>query len=260
MAPRPYILSETNWKTVKETRYKVAILPWGATEAHNYHMPYATDTILAEHVAAEAARLAWEQDAKVMVLPAIAFGVNTGQLDIRFTINLNPATQTIILRDIIHSLSGQNIKKFVIINAHGGNDFRQIIRELQGQFPDMFLSTINWWRTAKDTDYFDEPGDHAGELETSAVMAIKPELVLPLSEAGLGKSNKFKIKALQEGWAWAPREWTKATQDTGVGNPMRSTPEKGAKFLAATASNIASYLVELADADITNLYEKPHSL
>ena len=240
MAPRPYILTETNWKNVKETHYKVAVLPWGATEAHNYHMPYATDTILAEHVAAEAARLAWEQDAKVMVLPSIAFGVNTGQLDIPFTINMNPSTQTMVLRDIVHSLSGQNIKKLVILNAHGGNDFRQIIRELQGQFPDMFLSTINWWRTAKDSDYFDEPGDHAGELETSAVMAIKPEWVLPLSEAGLGKSNKFILKALREGWAWAPREWTKATQDTGVGNPMRSTPEKGERFLAATATNIAS--------------------
>ncbi len=258
--PRPYILSETNWKTVKENRYKVAVLPWGATEAHNYHMPYATDTILAEHVAAEAARLAWEQDAKVMVLPSVPFGVNTGQLDISFTINLNPATQALVLRDIVDSLSGQNIKKLVILNAHGGNDFRQMIRELQGTCPDMFVSTVNWWRTAKDTDFFDEPGDHAGELETSAVMHIAPDLVLPLSEAGLGKSNKIKLKAHQEGWAWTPRAWTKATNDTGVGNPARSTPEKGERFLAATAVNIASYLVELAHADLNNLYERNQSI
>ena len=38
-----YLLAEANWKTVKETSYKVAVLPWGATEAHNYHLPYATD-------------------------------------------------------------------------------------------------------------------------------------------------------------------------------------------------------------------------
>ena len=58
MAGRPYILAETNWKTVRDTRYDVAILPWGATEAHNYHLPYGTDVIESEAVAAESARRA----------------------------------------------------------------------------------------------------------------------------------------------------------------------------------------------------------
>ena len=65
---RPYVLAETTWHTVKNTDYEVAILPWGATEAHNYHLPYATDTIQCDYIAAEAARLAWERDAKVVVL------------------------------------------------------------------------------------------------------------------------------------------------------------------------------------------------
>ncbi len=259
MTAKPYILTETNWKTVKDTPYQVAVLPWGATEAHNYHLPYATDTLLAEHVSAEAARQAWEQGAKVMVLPSVAFGVNTGQLDIPFTINMNPGTQALVLRDVAHSLSGQEIKKLVIINAHGGNDFRQMIRELQGILPDMFISTVNWWKTANGADYFDEPGDHAGELETSAVMAIAPDWVLPLAEAGVGQSNAFKLKAVREGWAWTPRAWTKATNDTGVGNPALSTVEKGQKFLAATATAIAGYLIELAAADLNDLYEKPGS-
>ncbi|CAA9274120.1 MAG: Creatinine amidohydrolase [uncultured Adhaeribacter sp.] len=222
-------------------------------------MPYATDTILAEHVAAEAARQVWEQGAKVMVLPSVAFGVNTGQLDIPFTINMNPSTQALVLRDVAHALSGQGIKKLVILNAHGGNDFRQMIRELQASQPDMFISTINWWKTADGAAYFAEPGDHAGELETSAIMHLTPDWVLPLSEAGAGKSNLFKIKALREGWAWTPRAWTKATNDTGVGNPALSTAAKGAEFLAATAGAIAGYLAELAAADINDLYEKPDS-
>ena len=75
LAARPWILAETNWKAVRETAYDLAILPWGATEAHNYHLPYATDVFAAEHVAAEAARLAWERGARPVVLPAIAFGV-----------------------------------------------------------------------------------------------------------------------------------------------------------------------------------------
>ena len=76
MAGRPYVLAETNWKTVRETEYEVAILPWGATEAHNFHLPYGTDTGEAEAVATEAARLAWEEGATCLVLPSVPFGAN----------------------------------------------------------------------------------------------------------------------------------------------------------------------------------------
>ena len=61
---RPYILAESHWGTVRDTRYDVAILPWGATEAHNFHLPYSTDVIECEVLAAESARLAWERGAK----------------------------------------------------------------------------------------------------------------------------------------------------------------------------------------------------
>src|SRR5439155_148129 len=59
MPARPYILAETTWQAVRDTRFEVAVLPWGATEAHNYHLPYATDNIQCDHVAAEAARRTW---------------------------------------------------------------------------------------------------------------------------------------------------------------------------------------------------------
>jgi len=53
----PYILAETNWKAIKETKFEAAVLPWGACEAHNYHLPYGTDIIEAESIGAEAARI-----------------------------------------------------------------------------------------------------------------------------------------------------------------------------------------------------------
>ena len=61
MNSRPWILAESTWKTVASTPYEVAVLPWGATEAHNYHLPYATDSIQCDALAAESARLAWER-------------------------------------------------------------------------------------------------------------------------------------------------------------------------------------------------------
>ncbi|HMI64891.1 MAG TPA: creatininase family protein, partial [Cyclobacteriaceae bacterium] len=136
---RPYILAENNWKTVKETAYQVAILPWGATEAHNYHLPYGTDVLEAESVAAEAARLAWEQGAKVIVLPVIPFGVNTGQFDVKLDMNMNPSTQLAVLRDVVEVLDRFGIHKLIILNSHGGNDFKTMIRELGLRFPNAFL-------------------------------------------------------------------------------------------------------------------------
>src|SRR6186997_2103424 len=121
---RPYILSENNWKTIKETSYELAILPCGACEAHNYHLPYATDIIEADHVAAEAARIAWESGAKVIVLPTIPFGVNTGQFNVTLDLNMNPSTQLAVLRDVVEVLNRQEIFKLIILNSHGGNDFR----------------------------------------------------------------------------------------------------------------------------------------
>ena len=103
--------------------------------------------------------------------------------------------------------------------------------------------------------FFDEPGDHAGELETSILLEVSPELVLPLNEAGPGKERKFKLNGLKEGWVSAQRQWTKISEDTGVGNPKKATARKGKKFLNHITEKIAGFLVELDKADINDLYE-----
>ncbi|MCG8307298.1 MAG: creatininase family protein [Cytophagales bacterium] len=255
MDPRSFILSETNWKTVKETDYEVAILPWGATEAHNYHLPYGTDNIQNEFITAEAARRAWGRGAKVVVLPNIPYGVNCQQLDIKLTINLNPSTQFQILMDIVSALNGQGIKKLVILNGHGGNDFKQMIRELSGKHPEMFIGQINWYSVDPNWEtYFEDSGDHAGEMETSIMLNIVPDWVLPLSEAGNGKARRLKLKARQEGWFWAPREWMKVTSDTGIGDPAKSTEQKGEAYLNKVIAKISDVIVELAGIDLQDKY------
>lgn len=252
--PRPYILAETNWKTVAPTQYEVALLPWGATEAHNYHLPYATDNIQCDYVAACSAAYAWEQGTKVIVLPTVPFGVNTGQLDVKLCLNMNLSTQIAVLKDLVDVLSRQGIHKLVIMNGHGGNHFKQIIREMSFFYPDIFTCSIDWFRAVDWNLYFDDPGDHAGEMETSAILHIDPALVLPLAEAGDGSAKTFKIRAFQKGWATAQRQWTQVTSDTGVGNPYPATAEKGKKYLEDTCTEIGKFLAELAATPLTELY------
>ena len=253
MTPRPWVLAESPWKLVEDTPYDVAVLPWGATEAHNRHLPYATDTIEAERLSIAAAELAWNAGAKVIVLPAVPFGVNTGQLDIKLCLNMNPSTQVAVLADLVDSLSQQGIRKLVIANAHGGNDFKPAIRELQPQ-TDVFLCLINWYAVLDARPYFTEPGDHAGEMETSLMMHFTPELVLPLSDAGPGRARPSRLTGMREGWVWAPRPWTQVTADTGVGDPAAATAAKGERFAAELAERVSSFLIELAAADTDDLY------
>jgi creatinine amidohydrolase len=253
MTARPYILNEVTWKTVRETAYEVAVLPWGATEAHNFHLPYGTDTIEAGEIAARSAALAWEGGARVIVLPTVPFGVNTGQLDIPLTLNMNPSTQLAVVRDVAASLAGRGVQKLVILNGHGGNDFKQMIRELQPGFA-VFLCTLNWYTCVDPREYFKEAGDHGGELETSVMLHVAPELVRPLGEAGTGKARPFRIAGLREGWAWAPRQWTRVTDDTGVGDPRAATADKGARYVEAVTRKIAAFLVDLAKTKPEDFY------
>ncbi|HEY5060539.1 MAG TPA: creatininase family protein [Gemmatimonadaceae bacterium] len=254
MSARPYILGESTWKTVDSTAYDVAILPWGATEAHNYHLPYATDTIQCDHVAARAAHRAWDRGARAVALPAVPFGVNTTQLDIKLCLNMNPSTQAALLADLVHALDGQGVHKLVILNGHGGNDFRQAIRELQPRTR-VFLSVINWWSCVDTREFIEEPGDHAGEAETSAMLYLAPDLVRPLREAGAGRARASKLRGIRDGWAWAPRRWTQVSADTGIGDPSKATRQKGEAYVEAAVTRIADFLVELAALDLDELYE-----
>jgi len=253
--PRPWIIAETNWKAVRQTHYQVAVLPWGATEAHNWHLPYATDNYQVEALAAEAARRAWQAEAKVAVLPTIPFGVQTGQLDIPFCINMNPSTQMAVLEDVIESLAGVGIPNLVVLNGHGGNDFKQMLRELQARHPDIFLAAVSWFQAHRGDDIFTIVGDHADERETSLMLHLAPHLVLPKEDWGDGSENPWVIPAMREKWAWAQRAWTSATNDTGAGDPQHATAEKGARFFDVLAGKIGGFLADLAKADPTALYQ-----
>ncbi|MEP6835044.1 MAG: creatininase family protein [Gemmatimonas sp.] len=252
---QPWRVSDRTWPEVKAAAFTMAILPWGATEAHNTHLPYATDTMLAERAADLAAAEAWKRGAHVAVLPSVAYGVQAGQLDIPFCLNVSPSTQMAILRDMIASLVPHDIRALVIINAHGGNDFKPAIRELQPT-TGLFLATVDWWKSGDARNTFVEPGDHAGELETSAMQFVAPHLVRPLSEAGDGHSRSWRFSAMQQGWAWAPRQWTRISDDTGVGNPAHSAADKGEAYVTQCGERIGQFLAELNDALPTNhLYE-----
>jgi len=246
-------LAEMTWPEVCHNAWPVVLLPWGATEPHNTHLPYGTDTLLGGTVANRVAVRCAEHGVQVLALPAVPFGVNTTQLDLPMTINVMPSTQLALLRDVVRSVEPHGVRVLVVLNAHGGNELRALVRELQPETR-VLLVIVHWWQVA-NASVFTEPGDHAGELETAALLHVAPELVAPRDTWGHGAAKTSVFAGVREGWAWLPRRWTQVTSDTGVGDPSAATADRGATFVTEAVVKIAALCVELAAADPERLYE-----
>lgn len=244
-------LGKTPYGKTRDITYDLVVLPWGATEPHNLHLPYLTDCILSEAIALDAVRQAQEKSRiKVMVLPPVAMGAqNPGQRDLLFCIHYRQETQKAILTDIVTSLHHQGIRKLVIINGHGGNSFKGMIRDLAVDYPDFLIASSEWFAVVPPAGYFEEKDDHAGELETSVMMHYHPELV-KIEEAGAGRSKPFSVEALNEKVAWVPRDWSKVTTDTGIGDPRKATAEKGKRYAEAVTARYAELFTQLVQQSL----------
>jgi len=240
-------LTTTSYGKVKGKKYDWAVLPWGATEPHNYHLPYLTDSILSHRISVDAVTWAMQKsDIQGMVLPSVSMGSqNPGQIDLPFCIHSRYETQKAILTDITASLHRQGIFKLVIVNGHGGNSFKNMIRDLSGDYSDFLIALVDWFAIVPQIGFFEEKDDHAGEMETSLMMHYHPELV-SLSEAGDGTSKPFAIDSLNNKTAWTPRHWGKVSNDTGIGNPKKASAEKGERYAKAIVEKIGQLFIELS--------------
>ncbi len=79
--------------------------------------------------------------------------------------------------------------------------------------------------------------------------------MLPKVKWGEGKEKKSKIQGFREGWAWAERKWSEISEDTGVGNPILATKEKGEKYFSAITKKMAGLSYDIAKSDVDDLYE-----
>ena len=246
--PRRYILAEANHRQLTERPPLVAVLPWGATEAHNWHLPYGTDVLEATLVAERAAEISQDDGASVVVLPTIPFGNDEQQLDQVCTISFTTATALAVLDDVVRSLKRQGIDRLVILNAHGGNQFKPLVRDMQSKHG-VLMVVANFFEMAPAVyeSAFEQPGDHADEMETSLMLHLCPDLV-QLDQAGPGKRNPFTVAGLNQPGVWTPRPWSHSHPDTGSGDPKLATPEKGQEFFEAVTAAVAELLCGLSAA------------
>lgn len=245
---KPWRLAEATLKDVRKNRYDLAVLPFGATEPHNLHLPYSTDNIEVVEACDRACAWAWKKGARVALLPNIPFGADQTMLSFPMTISLDQEQLNDIVASVAKSLEHHGVMKLVVVNGHGGNNFQSGIRTLYGRSP-VFCCLINWYQSSKEkaAALFEHKGEHADELETSMIQAIAPHLV-EMDWADDGAIAPSLFEGVRNGWVWHPRPWEKLTTNSGCGYPHKASAEKGRMFLESVAANMGKFLVELARA------------
>ena len=124
-----------------------------------------------------------------------------------------------------------------------------MIRDLSVDYPDFLIACTNWYGIVPQQGYFENKDDHAGEQETSVMMYYHPELV-NLEEAGEGTSKPFALSSLNEQVAWVPRYWSKVSADTGIGDPRKSSAEKGERYAKAVVEKLALLFTEIGSKEV----------
>ena len=150
------------------TKIKRAIIPVGSMEQHGEHLPVSTDSLIAENIA----RLVAEQ-VPSFIIPPVLFGVSYEHRPM-FNISIRNSTLSRVICDICCSLVENGIKHIIIINGHHGNigALQYIAQDLYGKIPnDITIHSVNYWHLIQSEF------DHAGDIETSLMLAIAPELV-----------------------------------------------------------------------------------
>jgi len=251
---REWRLDELTYKMVGQRQFEVAVLPVGATEPHNLHIPYGSDAFHSEKIADLCCKAALELGAKVVLLPTIPYGVNSTHLEFPLAIHVGQPVLDAVVTEIVRSLEHHGIRKFVIFNGHGGNDFKPLLRELYGK-TSVFMALVNWWTVGSDhlKEIFSKPGDHADEMETSVGLALFGDLI-HLADADDGAVRQTRFEAINRGWAQITRPWHLLTKNAGVGDPRAATPEKGRRYVEIVVERVARFLKELSDAEMDETF------
>jgi len=233
----------------------VVILPIGAIEQHGPHLPTVTDSLLVTHLL-DATLAALPESVNAWALPPLNYGKSNEHTGFPGTIKLSAATLLAVLHDIAESLHEAGFRRLALINGHGGNS---ALLEVAAR--DIRAATGLHCFCLQPGLYVDPPfaisaeekrlGFHAGELETSLMLAIAPDLVdmdkaithfahFPETETEL-----FFFGAAST--AWLSRDWS----PSGIfGDATLGTAEKGQALIAAAVTRLGKIITALSRFEV----------
>lgn len=241
-------LAELTWEEARDAQEPgwIAVLPVGAVEAHGPHLPLRTDGLIAEAMAGAGAAALEARGVRALVLPTLDYAPAPFAVDFPGTLSISPETVTRLVLDLARATSKQGAHALVIANAHLDpahvGALRACVDEAAAEslsvvFPDV---TRREW-AARLTEEFRSGACHAGQYETSIVMAVAPELVRDEVRRGLTPNPSSLSVAIRDGLttfeqAGGPRAY--------FGYPARATAEEGAATVRILGDILAETVLE----------------
>jgi creatinine amidohydrolase/Fe(II)-dependent formamide hydrolase-like protein len=251
-----------NWKDIETrlTEIDTAILPCGSIEQHGPHLPLDVDYFDAVYLAGKVAESC--SNPKPLVLPGIPYGVSYHHDDFKGTLSISNNTLSSLVHDVGLSLAKNGISKLIILNGHGDNSpALRYAAQLINRDTGIFVCVESG--ETSDPDLYgmtDTPNDiHAGEIETSTTLAVRPDLVK--MDKAVTETMNFGSKYLdfssERGVPWYVR--TKIISESGVmGDPSRASAEKGNKFWKIMIAHLVRFVEEVKRSRMEDLYQRKY--
>jgi creatinine amidohydrolase len=234
----------------------VAVLPLGATEQHGPHLPLSVDSVLVEGVV-NAALKHLSQAAPVLVLPTQTVGLSTEHTAFPGTLHLSPQTLIQVWCDMGASVARAGVKKLLMFNAHGGNVglMDVVARELRAQHG-LIVYSSSWYNLPLDAAVMGQFsaeehrfGIHAGDIETSMMLALSPEQVKMSEAQNFASTSQERAKhyaVLGDGKSaklgWHMQDYN---AQGAAGNAAAATAAKGDALVQSAGQQLALLLKEL---------------
>jgi len=225
--------------------YDKAVLAVGSTEYHGEHLPYGTDTLVAEHLAREVS----SRVDGLLVLPSLPIGMSAHYSSFPIAITLKTETLMRVLSEVFDSLRRHGLNRLLIINGHDGNipAIAAATREYRACHPDFKIAVLEaWWETAGQLvpeGTFEVWGGlgHAGEGETSMMLRVAPSLVDLEKARGVVPDLLSHVQLI-----WTFDELT----PYGVtGDPTKATKEKGRLMSDVLVSLLVEFIEKMDERD-----------
>ena len=254
-------LEELTWQQVDSLdRSTVVVAQFGALEQHGRHLPLNTDALIGSEMAR---RLDAACGGRLLVLPTLWLGLSTHHMHFAGTITVSAETYLAMATEVLGSLTQAGFTKFLILNSHGGNSsiLDVTLTKCRHQFPRTRMVSVTYWNAAVEQIRSLRESElggmgHACELETSLVLAIRPELVhMELASVdGRWPVSSFLAKdMLQGGSASVSRAFEEVSTDGTVGDPRSASADKGDLFFGAIIPRLSVLVRELETGEIDHV-------
>ena len=218
---------------IKNKSIKTAIVPIGSLEQHGEHLPVSTDSLIADYISKKIS-----EKISVFNLPVISYGISFEHEPL-FNISIKNNTLSNFIGEICISLSKAGIKNIILLNCHHGNSgilqyIHQNIRERLNK--GSMVNFINYWHLIGDFD-------HAGEIETSLVLAID-EKIVNMKKVKRNKNDIPSSKVLSSSITNIPGSFLKITGNGVWGDPTRASKTKGKKLFNVIIRELVKIISE----------------